>query len=34
MPFLGFFCVCTYIWKILKLKHFSKKLIPYIKIRY
>ena len=32
--FLGVFCVCTYIWKILKLKHFPKKLIPYIKIRY
>ena len=32
--FLGVFCVCTYIWKILKLKHFPKKLIPYIKIGY
>ena len=32
--FSGVFCVCTYIWKILKLKHFPKKLIPYIKIRY
>ena len=33
---LGVFCVCTYIyiWKILKLKHFPKKLIPYIKIVY
>ena len=32
--FLGVFCVCTYIWKILKLKHFPKKLIPYIKLGY
>ena len=32
--FLGVFCVWTYIWKILKLKHFPKKLIPYIKIGY
>ena len=34
LTFLGLFCVCTYIWKILKLKHFPKKLIPYIKIGY
>ena len=36
LTFLGVFCVCTYIyiWKILKLKHFPKKLIPYIKIVY
>ena len=36
LTFLGVFCVCTYIyiWKILKLKHFPKKLIPYIKIGY
>ena len=32
--FLGVFCVCTYIWKILKLKHFPKKIIPYIKLGY
>ena len=32
--FLGVFCVCTYIWKILELKHFPKKIIPYIKLGY
>ena len=31
--FLGVFCVCTYIWKILKLKHFPKKNNPIYKIR-
>ena len=29
--FLGVFCVCTYIWKILKLKHFPKKINPIYK---
>ena len=31
--FLGVFCVCTYIWKILELKHFPKKNNPIYKIR-
>ena len=34
LTFLGLFCVCTYIWKILKLKHLPKKLTLYIKIGY
>ena len=29
--FLGVFCVCTYIWKILKSKHFPKKINPIYK---
>ena len=29
--FLGVFCVCTYIWKILKSKHFTKKINPIYK---
>ena len=28
----SFLCLHIYIWKILKLNHFPKKLIPYIKI--
>lgn len=33
--FRSFLCLyIIYIWKILKLKHFPKKLIPYIKIVY
>ena len=31
LTFLGVFCVCTYIWKILKSKHFPKKINPIYK---